>query len=91
MIKKIAVFLQLVDASNRLDVTNLAFFIIMGKVVAAETLDWPAVITLATVCLNKIHKRYNYTAEDTASTTKEIKELKDQITPIVEKVKEIIK
>lgn len=90
-IKKAAVFLQLVDASERLDVTNLAFFIIMGKVVAATTLDWPAVITLATVLVNKMHKRAKYTPGETESTTKEIRDLKDQITPIVDKVKEIIK
>lgn len=97
-------FLHIVDGDDRLNLSDIAFMIIMAKIAMAPVLDFPAVITLATVLINKMHKRQNdntYEKIQDASTLSSLQEVKEQIckvkdivskvSPVVEQVKEAIK
>lgn len=92
-------FLHILDDDDRLDLSDIAFMIIMAKIIVAPVLDFPSVITLATVILNKMHKRQSDTSsdEDQAQVTKmiqdqtsQLKDLQDKIAPIIEKVKGLV-
>lgn len=97
---KVGSFFHLIDLDNQIDLTNIAFMIIMGKIVVASQLDWPSVVTLATVILNKIHKRRvdsSFAEEDEKALStqleeqkKQLEELKNKLSPIIDKIKENI-
>lgn len=98
MIKKIADFFHIIDDDGRLDLSDLAFMIIMGKVVMAVQLDWPSVVTLGTVLANKIHKRHDRSLPDTDSGTADLDQVQQQaaqlqnavntVTPVIKQIKE---
>lgn len=86
---KLGKFLHFVDDDNRLDLSDIAFIIIMTKIALAPVLDFPSVITLATVLINKMHKRQqeNISIADIA----QVKEVVNQVSPVVDKIKEALK
>lgn len=88
-LREVGQFCHVIDDDGRLDLTDVAFMIIMIKVACAHALDWPAVVTLATVLLNKIHKRSTSLEEDpsVAQMTQQVKALNDKIAPVVDKIK----
>lgn len=99
LILRIGTFLHIIDDDGRLDLSDIAFMIIMGKIVMSPMLDFPSVITLATVILNKMHKRSsdNTAMQDQKDTSEmiqkqtiQLKDLQDKLAPIVEKVKGLI-
>jgi len=95
-IKNAGSFLHILDDDGRLNLSDLAFIIIMGKIVASPVLDFPSVITLATVILNKMQKRHvdNMPEQESGQIkemTQQISDLKDKISPLVEQIKGIIK
>lgn len=91
LIKKISDFLHITDEDGRMNLTDVAFIVIMIKIMYSPTLDFPAVVTLATVCINKIHKRSQINLSDDSEQVKDmaqqISNLKDQVTPIIDKLK----
>lgn len=92
MIKEVARFLHIVDNEGQLDLTDLTFIAIIVKIMCASTLDFPAVVTLATVCINKMHRRHVDStladdSEDVKQMTQQVSDLKDKITPIIDSIK----
>lgn len=73
-------FAHIIDDDDRLDLTDIAFIVIMIKVAFAASLDWPAVVTLATVCINKMQKR---SIPDVAQTVGQIQEIKDKVEAVL--------
>lgn len=82
-------FLHLVDDDNRLNLSDIAFIIIMTKIAIAPVLDFPSVITLATVLINKMHKRQQENIS--ISDISEVRETVKKVSPVVDKIKEALK
>lgn len=97
-LKRIGEFFHLIDLDGAIDLTNIAFMIIMSKIAFASNLDWTAVVTLAVVILNKMHKRNVDSTTPELELNEQIKEQKQQlndlqnkISPIIDKIQGIIK
>jgi len=92
---KFGKFLHIIDDDNRLNLSDIAFMIIMGKIAFSQVLDFPSVVTLATVLINKMHKRQQGNSmEDMAQVKEQVVQVQDvlnKITPIIDKVKEAVK
>jgi len=96
LIQRLGIFLHFIDDDGRLNLSDIAFIIIMGKIIVAPVLDFPSVITLATVILNKMQKRHveNNMAQDSEQVkemTQHITDLKDKISPIIDQIKGTVK
>lgn len=55
MIKRIASFLHIVDASGQLDIVDLSFVALVCKVMFAPGIDYAALGSLIAVILSKMH------------------------------------
>lgn len=64
---KISKHLSLSDAKGNLSITNLAMFVIVGKV-AVSPLDWQAAILLFITCANYAFKRHVSAKQETEAT-----------------------
>lgn len=53
---KVMSFLNLLDASKKVSITNTALFVILAKV-ACSPFDWASAVSLFVVCLNYDSKR----------------------------------
>lgn len=92
MLRKIAYFLCLIDETPQISLSNIAFLVILGKIIVAPSVDWTALVTLAITCMNVIHDRQVNTTSnaDVQAMTVQVTELKEKISPILDKVKNII-
>lgn len=54
---KILSFLNLLDQSKKLSITNLTLYLILGKITYSP-FDWSSAISLFVVCLSYAHKRH---------------------------------
>lgn len=77
---KLGAFCHIIDDDGRLDLTDIAFIVIMIKIALAVTLDWPAVVTLAVTILNKMQKR---SAPDVAQLTGQLQDIKTKVETVV--------
>ncbi len=84
MIQKIAYFLHLIDDDNRLNLEDIAFCVILGKIAFSSQVDWTALVTLAVCCLNTIHKR---SVDNAPVISEAIQNQTDAIKNVVDKVK----
>lgn len=91
MIKRIAYFLHLIDRDNRLNLADIAFCVIMVKVAYAPQIDWTALVTLAVVCLNMIHKRKTNASVDINGLQSAIQQQSDTLKGIADKVSGVLK
>jgi hypothetical protein len=80
-LNKIAVFLCLVQ-DGTLNLPDLAFMIIMGKILFATQLDWPSLATLAIAVLNSMHSRQTVQTSDITNMTNQIQNLENTVTQI---------
>ena len=63
--KKVLAFCSLLgDDGNSLSLTNIALVLLVIKMVASPTLDWPSAVSLVTVFANYAHKRTNRTGKE---------------------------
>lgn len=85
---KIGQFLQVVNEDGKgLNLTDIAFIAIIVKIMMAATLDFPSVVTLATVCIQKMHKRKSNITE----SSEEVKNMTDSISNLKDKITEVLK
>lgn len=93
-IKKITDFLHITDEDG-LDLTDLAFICIVIKIMSSTNLDWPSIMVLATLCVNKMHKRQQDSSiSDLAQVQQQAQQIKDieaKIAPVIAKIQEITK
>lgn len=81
-------FMNLLDSEGKLSITNLAMYVIIGKVCAGP-LDWSSAVTLFVVCANYMHKRASVKPEDNtavADMVKQIEDLKSSVTNLAMRV-----
>ena len=78
---KIAVFLCLVQ-DGALNLPDIAFIIIMCKIVFATQLDWPSLATLAIAVLNSMHSRQTVATTDITNMTSQIQNLENTVAQI---------
>lgn len=57
MLRRIFYFLQIIDEEPRISLSNIAFLVILGKILVAQNVDWTALVTLSITCLNLMHDR----------------------------------
>lgn len=86
---KLGKFLHIIDDDDRLNLSDIAFIVIMTKIALAPALDFPSVITLATVLINKMHKRQQESI--LIADISEVKNVVKQVSPVVDKIKEVLK
>lgn len=94
MIQKVAYFLHLIDDDTRLNLEDIAFCVILIKIACSSNTDWSAMVTLAVVCLNLMHKRHVDATVDTSALQQSIQDqadslnsFKDKISPVLDAVK----
>jgi hypothetical protein len=80
-LNKILYFLCLVD-SGQLNLPDIAFMIILGKIIAATTVDWASLATLAIAVLNAMHSRQTVATSDITNMTNQIQNLQNTVTQI---------
>lgn len=89
-LRKICYFLRIIDEEPRLDLSDLAFMIILGKIILATQVDWASMVTLAIAALNAMHNRQlDATANISAvqDMTSKISNIEQQLSPIIDKIK----
>lgn len=91
MLKKIAYFLCLIDETPQISLSNIAFLVILGKIIVAPQVDWTALVTLSITCLNLMHDRQSTTTNpDVQQLTSKLQGIEDKISPVLDKVKNIL-
>ena len=78
---KIGYFLCLVD-QGQLNLPDIAFLIILGKIIFATTVDWASLATLAIAVLNSMHSRQTVATTDITNMTNQIQSLQNTVTQI---------
>lgn len=93
-IKQAAYFLHIMD-DDGLNLTDLAFICIVIKIMSSSNLDWPSIMVLATLCVNKMHKRQQDNGIQDLSQVQQqaqqIKDIEEKVAPIIAKIQEITK
>lgn len=54
---KLLAFLNVLDDSNRLSITNLALIGLIMKMILASNVDWPSIVAVVAAFGNYSHKR----------------------------------
>lgn len=78
---KIGYFLCLVQ-DQQLNLPDIAFMIILYKVIAASSVDWASLATLAIAVLNSMHSRQTVATTDITNMTAQIQNLENTVTQI---------
>jgi len=82
IIRKIGYFLCIIDETPQLNLADVAFIIILGKIIVATTVDWASLATLAIAVLNQMHNRQTVTSPDIMNMTKQIENLQNTVTSL---------
>lgn len=80
-LNKIGYFLCLVDG-GQLNLPDIAFMIILGKIIFATSVDWASLATLAIAVLNSMHSRQTVATTDITNMTSQIQNLENTVTQI---------
>lgn len=80
-LNKILYFLCIVD-SGQLNLPDIAFMIILGKIIFATTVDWASLATLAIAVLNSMHSRQTVATADITNMTQQIQNLENTVTQV---------
>jgi hypothetical protein len=75
---KIGYFLCLVD-NGQLNLPDIAFIVILGKIIFATSVDWASLATLAIAVLNSMHSRQTVTTSDISTMTKQLQNLETTV------------
>ena len=90
-LRNICYFLRVIDEEPRLDLPDLAFMIILGKILFASSVDWTAMVTLALAAMNTMHNRQmKVKTQSIQDMSDQIQSLEDKISPVLDKVKTVI-
>ena len=81
MLRKIAFFLCLIDETPQISLSNIAFLVILCKIITAQQIDWMSLVTLAITCMNLMHDR-----QSNISTIPSV----EQLTANLQKVSDVI-
>lgn len=79
MLRQIAYFLCIIDETPQLNLPDLAFMIILAKVIFASQVDWAAMVTLAIAVLNAMHNRQTVATQDITTMTSNLQNLKTTV------------
>ncbi len=74
-------FLCIVD-SGQLNLPDIAFMIILGKIIFATNVDWASLATLAIAVLNSMHSRQTVATTDITNMTQQIQNLENTVTQV---------
>lgn len=85
---KLLGFLNLLDFSNKLSITNLAVYVIITKI-AISAFDWASATTLFVVLLNYIHKRKSINEGVDTEQSKEVASVKSEIAAVTEQLNDM--
>jgi len=80
-LNKIAVFLCLVQ-DGQLNIPDVAFMIILGKILFATQVDWVSLCAFGATVLNAMHSRQTVTTTDITNMTSQIQNLENTVTQI---------
>jgi len=89
-LRKVCYFLRIVDEEPRLDLSDLAFMIILGKIIWSTQVDWPSMVTLAISALNMAHNRQldaSANINQVQDMTSKISDIEQKLSPIIDKIK----
>jgi hypothetical protein len=84
MLRKVAYFLCLIDETPQISLSNLAFLVILIKILMAQQVDWYALVTLSITCLNLMHDR-----QSNLSTIPSVEQLTSQLQNVGNTVEQI--
>jgi hypothetical protein len=93
MLQKIALFLHIIDSDNTLNLADIAFMVVLIKIIAATNVDWPSMVTLMTVALNMMHQRHVNAGDTSAlqtsiqNQTETLKVIQEKVSPILDAIK----
>ncbi len=76
--RRLLTFLNLLDSENNLSITNLAIYLLVGKMMFSPALDWPSVTAMIVTFANYMHKRQVTDAAASSDSTEEMKQIKAQ-------------
>ena len=85
-IKQIAYFLCLIDDTPQVDLANIAFIIILIKIILAQTVDWVSLCAFAATILNAMHSRGIVANSDITDMTSKLQNLENTVTDIKAKI-----
>lgn len=85
-LRKICYFLRLVDEEPRLDLPDLAFMVILGKILFAHNLDWMAITTLAIAAMNSAHNRQVLASSDVQDMSDKLQNLENTVVQLKAKI-----
>lgn len=80
-LNKLGYFLCLVQ-DGQLNLPDISFMIILGKIIFASNMDWTALATLAIAVLNAMHSRQTVATADITNMTSQIQNLQNTVTQI---------
>lgn len=89
-LRKICYFLRIVDEEPRLDLSDLAFMIILVKIITAVQVDWASMVTLAIAALNAMHNRQldaSANISQVQDMTSKIADIEQKLSPVIDKLK----
>lgn len=94
MFKKTLSFLNLLDQQHKVSITNVAVVVLIVKIAAAPTLDFPTVAALLLSLLNYADKRRTNsnatkTNDETASTLSNLKSQMSSLSGVIDKVADV--
>lgn len=81
-LRKVGYFLCLIDETPQLNLPDVAFIIILGKIIFATQVDWASLATLAIAVLNSMHSRQTVATADITNMTSQIQNLQNTVTQV---------
>jgi flagellar biosynthesis component FlhA len=82
---KLLNWLNLLDYSGKLSITNCAVVLLLVKIAYAPTLDWAVVSGLLVTLLSYSHKRYENNKVQAAKPNKDLEEVSKKIEEVASK------
>lgn len=82
---KIGYFLCLVD-DGQLNLPDIAFIIILGKILVSPSVDWAALVTLAISVLNSMHNRQTVTTASIQDMTAKLQKVESIVDSLKAKI-----
>ncbi len=71
-------WLNLLDSEKNLSITNLAIYLLVGKMMFSPALDWPSVTAMIVTFANYMHKRQTSDAAVASEESEEMSRIKAQ-------------
>lgn len=85
-VRKALYFLCLIDDTPVLNLPDIAFIIILVKIILAQTIDWVSLCAFAATILNAMHSRGVVASSDITSMTSQLQNLENTVTELKSKL-----